>query len=309
MHNVFGNSASAIRIGAINLNVFQSGNQGYISIPSVNKSFLNADSTGWITNFVTYLSGNLTIPIDLIDCLTRPIVLNFNEDGLKKHVLAIDIKTFLQSCFYIKAAGDAGFLFASEMQYAETAKEILAFDEKYNLTEVIQYASGEQLFKYNHKQAILDYLQHELKKSFLIWIKSFPDEFIEILLKMHGQEWTDLNHRPQSLSLAMLSHVFARLDPKVLTELSNTRPKMKYGNQYSLTKYIPHPELSRHLLTLGNIAKIAEFNPTIFSQLTDKMLPIESPAIIKPLKRKENPIPTEALEIAALVKKALQSTK
>jgi hypothetical protein len=126
---------------------------------------------------------------------------------------------------------------------------------------------------------------------------------------MHGNTWTDLNHKPETISTAILTLVFARVRPELLNELSDSRPKMKYGNQYALTRYIPHPELSKHLLTIVNIARIADYNPTIFGQLVDKMLPIENPSVIKPVKRKENGFASEISEISDIVKKALQLTK
>jgi len=234
-------------------------------------------SSDWLTEFLLQVKRYESIPEELFPKFEEKIFFSIDKNGNKKTIEGITPHRLLHACNVIVKANEKGLLYMSELKFAKAAEIILKNLNTTNATALIDYATGYELFKLNHKEALGIYMSSEAAAK---WIKSFPDEFFHAVFNLLEGKWEDLNQNPTIIANFIEEGVFARLPLDLLDELRVNRPNMKYRKPNKLEQYIAHPALLSHLQTVTALIKAAGEKQVIFSQLMEKTLPRYRESII-----------------------------
>lgn len=231
-------------------------------------------SENWLSEFMSHLNRLTHVDPDLLDALAVSVQFQIAKPNgsflVKEGTLP---ETLLKSCNAIIRAKNEGFLFVSELKFAKSA-EIIVRNFNFAETEkAIDFASGLELFKSNHKEVLSRFMSQNLEIDYFIWIKTFPDEFFEHIFKFKQWSWTDLNANAAEVADFLNNIIFTRLDESVISIIQRNRPRMKYRKQNSSEKYLQNPELSTHLNAVQTLIKIAENEENLFSLLLNNAFP------------------------------------
>lgn len=268
----FGSDPLKLKIGRKNLICFiLSDGQRIVALESIPKLLgYDGKSPNWLFEFL--MSVNRLTPIEpaLLESLGRPVIFtNQNSQTLRQGIPA---NVFTEACRAIVKAKEEGFLYMSELKFAKAAEDVLSVlnDE---VIEMIDQATGFTLFKQNHKESLARKMAKATESNYPVWMKSFSDEFYEMILDFRGWKWQDLNSDSSKVGDYLIDLIFSRIDGSLLEILETTKPKMKYRKGNSREQYLEHPELSAHISAISALVKASANNNSIFEQLLAKSLP------------------------------------
>lgn len=171
-------------------------------------------------------------------------------------------------------------LLLQQQEHAGKRAEILddAFSQV-GLTALIDEATGYQ-FDINRAK---DELQQLLSKLLLTnqakWIKTFPDEFFEIIFKMKHWDWTKAAKKPQVIGHYINDFVYSRIAPVLLDELRKKNPVIpdtggrKSKHHQWLTPDFGHPKLKEHLSGVMALGRASGYDWVVFLRLLDRSYP------------------------------------
>lgn len=167
---------------------------------------------------------------------------------------------------------------SQQLPLARASEILLLSLSKVGIIALIDEATGYQQSR--DKDALRNFLEKFLLEEKAKWIKTFPDEFFEVIFKMKGLTWTTANKgkKPQWVGHHINDFVYSRIAPNVLAELRKLNPKNERGNrkgkhpQFISTDF-GHPKLKEHLASLTALAKGAGYNWNNFKRLVERAFP------------------------------------
>ena len=151
-----------------------------------------------------------------------------------------------------------------------------------NIKKLVDQLTGFSLFKEN----TVDKMISNLKKIDLafVWIKTFPDDFFELLMEMKNINWKTILQNQQNYAAILNEIIFSRIDGLLLEELRVLKPKRSYQRKNSNKQDLQHPKLKQHLAILFSLAKVSGNNWNIFMQLVNKSFPEQKNKLSKNIK-------------------------
>src|SRR5688572_15108881 len=174
----FGSETQKLKIGSFTFSCYllENGRRLFLK-NSIQKAFgYDGKSENWLFEFLMHINRLTPIEPVILEALGKDIVFQVKSgDGFTKRV-GISPNLFVEACRAIVTANDDGFLYMSEVRFAKTAESILAAIGDSDIEKLIDFATGYELFKQNHKDALSRYMVTN-GSQYANWIKSFPDSF------------------------------------------------------------------------------------------------------------------------------------
>lgn len=151
---------------------------------------------------------------------------------------------------------------------------------KVGLIALIDEATGYQKDVNRAKDELQQLLSKFLLKEHAKWLKTFPDEFFEMIFKMKGWTWVGISKtkRPQVLGHYINDLVYARLAPTILDELRDRNPVLPSGMRKTkhhqwLTPDMGHPALKDHLTGILALGRASGYSWTVFMRMMNRSYP------------------------------------
>jgi len=229
-----------------------------------------------------YLSARYLKPF-----IPKELMLKFEsavdyESVAEKDARGVDATILSDICdVYVTAQKELakrGIHYPSLDKVADNAYAMIKAFSKLGIIALVYEATGYDKIK--SKDALQKFLEKFLLEEKGKWIKTYPDEFFEMIFKMKGLTWSSANkgQKPQWIGHHINDFVYSRIAPKVLTELRKINPKNEKGNrkgkhpQYISTDF-GHPKLKEHLASLIALGKGAGYNWNNFKRLIERAFP------------------------------------
>ena len=253
-----------------------------ISIKSIQKALgYDGKNENWIFEFLKGINNYLPISTEILDAYQNPLKI-YNSQKQR----AIVSNIFVETLHLIVKAKEEGFLNINQIKFSKEAQKILEDENASNIKKSINQSTGFTLFNEN----ILDKIILNLQNNDLafVWIKTFPNDFFELLMEMKNINWRNLNDNQIILGEIINEIVFSRIENPLLEELRDLKPKRTYKRKNSKYQDLEHPKLKQHLAILTSLIKVAGNNWNIFTQLLNKSFPEQKNQLSKKIKINES---------------------
>ena len=178
-------------------------------------------------------------------------------------IIPFEATLFVDVCkAYIQAWNDGVLTKAQSVTAARLLKIMTAF-AKIGIVSLVDEITGYQ--EERQKDALQDLLKEYISEEFLVWTKTFPDEFYLQIFRLRGWENFFLNGRkmPGVIGYYTNELVYKQLPEGVLDELKKRTPKSGAGNNLvryhqSLSKETGVNHLNKHLIGIITLMKASD---------------------------------------------------
>ena len=169
-------------------------------------------------------------------------------------------------------------LLKSQFRFALIAESVLLALSDVGIVALINEATGYDRVIDRAKNELQRFLKESLREEAGKWVKTFGDDFFEMIYRMNGWNWTGASTRPQIIGKWINDIVYERVAPKLLYELRKRNPKNDNGNRSHrhhqfLTEEVGHPKLREHIAGVMAIGRISGNNWQRFMRNLDKAYP------------------------------------
>ena len=271
----FGSESQKLKIGTFTFSCYLLENGRRLLLKnSMPKAFgYDGKSENWLFEFLMHINRLTPVEPVILEALGKDIAFQVRSgEGFIKR-LGISPNLFIEACRAIVKANDDGFLYMSEVRFAKAAENILDAIGDADIEKLIDFATGYELYKQNHKEALARFLVSTGNKHG-IWTKTFTDAFFQNIFAFKGWGWKTLNENPEKVGGYLNDIIFQRIDDDSFELLQATKPKMRYRTKNTPEQYLEDPNLQTYMQTVIAFLKAAERNETIFEQLLTKSFPI-----------------------------------
>lgn len=178
---------------------------------------------------------------------------------------------------YIDARA-AGALLKSQERFAVIAESILYALADVGIIALVDEATGYDKVKNRAKDELQKFFEKALREQAGKWIKTFGDDFFEMIYKMRGWSWTGASRHPSVVGIWINDIVYERIAPMLLAELRKLNPKNEkgvrtYKHHQFLTEEIGHPKLMEHIAGVMAIYRVSNGRWDTFMRNLDKAYP------------------------------------
>lgn len=148
---------------------------------------------------------------------------------------------------------------------------------KIGIIALIDEVTGYQ--KVREKDALKAFLEKFLLEGRGKWVKTFQDEFFEMIFKMKNWTWHYAStNKPSVVGHYINDLVYSRIGPEVLQELKKRNKHPETGKKVAkhhqfLTPDYGHPKLKEHLSALIALGKASGYNWNNFHRLVNRAFP------------------------------------
>lgn len=270
----FGSETLRLKIGNASLTCFILDNgQRILTKASVQKALgYDGKSENWLFEFLINVNRLTLVEPVILEALGKDILYT-TDSSIIKH--AISPNLFVEACRAIVKANSDGFLYVSEQKFAKAAENVVNTIGDADIEKMIDFASGYDLFKHNHKEVLIRVMQSGGNQHYPVWIRSFPDYFFSAIFAFNGWNWNDLNEKAEKIGAYLNDIVFSRIDEELFELLNSSKPKMKYRKKNTQEQYLENQELKTHTSAVVALLRASEKNETIFEQLLNKSFPMQ----------------------------------
>lgn len=281
----YGSDKTPLHIGNLELPcyILEDGTRVF-SGRGIQKAIGSGSTSGeWLSRFVgtspieAILKGIKAGNSTVFDKFKNPIKFTRNNaGGSQSETYGYEATSLIDLCDAVIKAGEMGH----EMPpaYMVNANIIIRAVAKTGIIALVDEATGYDKEKSRAKDELQKFLNAFLSSEASRWVKTFDDDFFEMIYRMRGWTWTGASQRPGVVGVWINDIVYERLAPAVLNELKARNPKNENGNrahkhhQY-LTEDIGHPKLKEHIAGVMAIGRISNNNWGLFMRNLDKAYP------------------------------------
>lgn len=237
----------------------------------------SASASGtWLKRTVNSSSLAPFIEPGVLDKLNNPIEFERQDaGGSQSKTYGYEATLLIDICDSILQANKTRAVNENILAAAEIIIRSVA---KVGIIALVDEATGYQ--EVREKDALQKFLSKFLNEEQAKWVKTFPDEFFEMVFKFKGLTWTTANKgkKPQWIGHFINNYVYSRLAPQVLTELRKLNPKNEDGRRKGKhTQWIDmdygHPKLLEHLNLLIAFAIAAGYNEGNWKRMIERARP------------------------------------
>lgn len=268
---VFGSESQKLKIGSFTFSCYLLENgQRLLLKSSIPKAFgYDGKSESWLFEFLIHINRLTPVEPVILEALGKDIVFNVKSGENLTKRLGISPNLFVEACRTIITANQAGFLYMSEVKFAKAAESILKSIGDSDIEKLIDYATGYERYKQNHKDALSRFLSQN-GNLHADWVKSFPDTFFQAIFAFKGWSWKNLNENADKTGEYINNLIFSRIDDDLFSVLQATKPKMHYRKKNTPEQYLENPDLKAYMQTVMAFLRAADRNDAIFEQLLTK---------------------------------------
>ena len=280
---LFESETTPLKLAGKSFDVFVlENNLRVISIKSIQKALgYDGKNENWIFEFLKGINNYLPISTEILDAYQNPLKI-YNSQKQR----AIVSNIFVETLHLIVKAKEEGFLNINQIKFSKEAQKILEDENLSTIKKSINDSTGFTLFNENIIEKITLNLQNN--DLAFVWIKTFPNEFFELLMEMKNINWRNLHDHQLILGEIVYEIIFSRIDNPLLEELRKLKPKRTYKRKNSKYQDLEHPKLKQHLAVLISLIKVSGNNWNIFTQLLNKSFPEQKNQLAKKIKISES---------------------
>jgi hypothetical protein len=228
-----------------------------------------------LASFASGIRVKPFIPNELMAMIENPIKFKPPTGGI---AYGYEATILADICKSIIEARKNGVLQKQQAHIGERAEMLISAFAKVGIIALVDEATGFQ--EVRDKDALKNFLEKFLLEERGKWVKTFPDQFFEMIFKMKGWTWHFANSgkKPQVVGHYVNDFVYSRIAPQVLKELRELNPTKPHGGRsFKHTQYISpdygHPKLKEHLAALIALGRGAGFNWNNFKRLIERAFP------------------------------------
>ena len=229
-----------------------------------------------VPNMPSFIDANNLQPFIDNELSSELIPIEYSEisgregTGYKAEVLPMLCNVYLEARRQDK-------LTKSQLPLAIASEILLQGLSKVGIIALIDEVTGFQFEKDRAKDTLQRFLQKFLRDDAAKWVKTFEDDFFEMIFIMRNWHWNDLNKRPGVVGRYINDIVYSRIAPGVLNELRSRNPivdgkRRKKHHQFLSTDF-GHPKLKEHLSGVMALGRASGYNWRVFIRLLDKSYP------------------------------------
>lgn len=181
-------------------------------------------------------------------------------------------------CKVYMDARRSGALLKSQMRFAIIAESLLLALSDVGIVALINEATGYDRVIDRAKNELQRFLKESLREEAGKWVKTFNEDFFEMIYRMNGWNWTGATTHPGVVGRWINDIVYERVAPKLLDELRKRNPKNENGNRsykhhQFLTDEVGHPKLKEHIAGVMAIGRLSGNNWQRFMRNLDRAYP------------------------------------
>ncbi|XOV66560.1 MAG: P63C domain-containing protein [Fluviicola sp.] len=225
----------------------------------------------WISasNLTPYISSELR------EAILNPIVYKTTNGNTAHGIEATMLVDICEVWLDLEKSGD---IHESQKETARRAYILFKSLAKTSIIALVDEATGYQSAKDRAKDTLQIFLKRALQEEAVKWVKTFQDEFFEMIFMMKGWTWGNTSKKPGVVGHYINDLVYARISPDLVDELRRLNPKVKgrrkAKHHQHLTKDFGHPILKDHLAGLIALGRASGYDWDIFMQMVNKAYPI-----------------------------------
>ena len=165
-----------------------------------------------------------------------------------------------------------------QIPVAEASEVLISALADMGITTLVDMATGFIQLKNKAKDNVILFLEKSLQLEPAKWVKTFNDEFFEMIFKMKGWTWSKTTKRPGVVGHYINDLVYSRIAPNFLNQLKMLNPKdgknRKNKHHDYATRDFGHPIIKDHLSGIIALGRVSNNDWNIFKQLVDKAYPV-----------------------------------
>ena len=271
---LFGSESQKLKLGSLAFSCYLLDNgQRVLLKNSIPKVFgYDGKSENWLFEFLMHINRLTPVEPVILEALGRDIVFQVKSGESLSKKLGISPNLFLEACRTVVQANNGGFLYMSELRFAKAAENVIKEVADADIEQLIDNATGYELYKQNHKDALARYMSGN-DQSYGIWVKSFPDSFFRTVFLHKGWGWKNLNSDAVAFAAFLNNVVFSRIPHDLMVELQDSKPKMQYRKKNTPERYIEHPDLRAYLQAISSLMTASDNSDMIFEQMLSRAYP------------------------------------
>jgi len=191
-------------------------------------------------------------------------------------VLPLICDVYLDARDFKKSDG-RGVLTAKQIPNVTAAEILIRSLSRVGIIALVDEVTGYE--KEKEKDALQKFLDTFLTNEMSKWIRTFDDEFFEMIFKMKGWTWKQAStKKPQVFGHYINDLVYSRIGPNVLHELRIKNPKNEKGNRKGkhpqwISADYGHPKLKEHIAGLVALGRASGLNWATFQKMVDRAYP------------------------------------
>lgn len=198
--------------------------------------------------------------------------------GALSKTYGYDATLLIDICNLLIESNNQGILTEKQKEYAKISQIIVSSVAKVGIIGLIDETTGYVTHKNRAKDELTKFLSQFMREEAARWVKTFDDNFFEMIYKMRGWNWNYTSKHPGVVGKWINDIVYERLAPMILSELRKKNPKnsnnirLKKHHQF-LSDEIGYPKLKSHLEALHAIAILSDYRWDKFMKNIDKAYP------------------------------------
>lgn len=229
-------------------------------------------------NLPRWISANNLSPYissDLREAILNPIVYQTTGGNLAHGIEATKLIDICEVWLKLERNGE---IYESQRETARRAYILTIALAKTSIIALIDEATGYQDAKDRAKDTLQQFLKRAINEEAVKWVKTFQDEFFEVIFLMKNWTWGQTNKKPGVVGHYINDFVYSRIAPSVLEELRKVNPKNESGNRKNrhhqhLSRDFGHPILKEHIAGIIALAKASGYKWETFIRLVNKAYP------------------------------------
>lgn len=179
---------------------------------------------------------------------------------------------------YLRAREAGAIKLPSQLASAAKAEILIRSLAKVSIIALVDEATGYNTEKGRAVDALQQFLNKFMRDDAAKWVKTFNEDFFEMIYRMNGWTWTGATKHPGVVGKWINDIVYERIAPKVLEELRRRNPKNENGNRSHkhhqfLSEEIGHPKLKEHIAGVMAIGRLSGNNWQRFMRNLDRAYP------------------------------------
>lgn len=225
----------------------------------------------WISasNLTNYISS------DLRKAILNPIIYKTTNGSIAHGIEATKLVDICQMWLELEKSGE---IHESQKEAARRSYILILSLAKTSIIALVDEATGYQFAKERAKDTLQQFLKRALQEEAVKWVKTFQDEFFEMIFKMKGWNWGTTTKKPGVVGHYINDLVYSRISPSLVGELRTLNPKSNNGRKRKhhqhLTREFGHPILKDHLAGIIALGRASGYDWDIFKKLVDKSFPV-----------------------------------
>jgi hypothetical protein len=227
-----------------------------------------------LANFIAQDRLKPFIDSKLRDVITHPIKFK-TPNGMTAY--GYEATILVDICDAVLEASKQGKLQKQQKHIAETAEMLVRAFAKTGIIALIDEVTGYQ--KTRDRDALQRFFDKALQEEQAKWVKTFDDDFFEMIFKMKGWTWYFAStKKPSVVGHYINDFVYSRIAPDLVIELKKLSKDPETGKKKGklfqhLTPDYGHPKLKQHLASLIALGRASGHNWNNFKRMVERAFP------------------------------------